>query len=646
MATPTKDRENFDDLLTCTICLETFKVPKYLPCLHTFCETCIKTYIVSSVEKGKITEGFTCPVCRKIVSAVETLERPELWATTLPTNHFVTSMLDKRAIQKAEKMCNSCQLNKESTKAKSWCTICEEAFCEQCEKCHKTFKMTARHKLLNIQEMQSGVTSFKVCEVQNCEEHPGKIIEFYCLDHSQPCCTSCATLSHRKCENVTSIQKAASGIKQSTKAYGLSQKLREHVIQIGEIIDDRNKNLADVEYSTGEIKTRVADIKTKILKHLDRIEETLLTELTSTKKQVGIELKDEVGMLSSYRSAVKKWKTVIDSVLEHGSEQQCLLEINKIEPKISELEQEIEDLVKNIKSVKVVFSPSSPITDFIRNAQTFGSIKVDKSSVSSLSSNLEIDKVDFRTGNINILQVIDVCNGAGSTSGIFVQNLLLFTVHEKNKVVKYNNDGQSLLSELALPGAPDDIAVVTQFKVAISSRGQGVCVVDSDKMVLLQTLNLPGIPVYGISFVNEEIFITCHRSTLTWINLPSGQTINQKKTRGHSFFVLSLSQTDYIYADSRNSVDYVVGNTKKFTYTNSDFEYPRGIGIDCMGNLYTVSTLSRNIHQITNEGEFIRIIPASTTGIENPWTIRFATKSNKMVVTCGNSGKATICEFV
>ncbi|XP_063405783.1 uncharacterized protein LOC134689744 [Mytilus trossulus] len=506
--------------------------------------------------------------------------------------------------------------------------------------------MSARHKLLNIQEMQSGDTPFEVCEVQSCDEHPGKVVEFYCLDHSQPCCTSCATLSHRKCENVTSIQKAASGIKQSTKASGLSQKLREHVIHLDEIIDDRNKNLADVDNSTGEIKTRVADIKTKILKHLDRIEETLLTELTSTKKQVGIELKDEVDMLSSYSSAVKKWKTVIDSVLEHGSEQQCLLEINRIEPKISELEQEIEDLVKNIKSVKVALCPSSPITDFIRNTKSFGNIKIDKSSVCSLSFNLEIDKVDFRTGNINILQVIDVCKGAGSTSGIFVQNLLLFTIRGKNKVVKYDNGGQSLLTELALPGSPEDIAVVTHFKVAVSIPEHGICLINSDKMALLQTLRLPGIPVYGISFVNEELFIISHSSTLTWINLSSGQTINKRTTGSQSYFVLSLSQTDYMYSDSRTAVDYVVSNKKKFTYTNSEFKYPRGIGIDCMDNLYIASYSSGNIHQITNEGEFIRKISASTIGIVYPWTIRFATKSNKMVVTCGNFGKATICEFV
>ncbi|XP_052085460.1 uncharacterized protein LOC127723063 [Mytilus californianus] len=505
--------------------------------------------------------------------------------------------------------------------------------------------MLARHKLLNIQEMQPGSTLFEVCETQSCEEHTGKIVEFYCLDHSQPCCTSCATLSHRKCENVTSIQKAASGIKRSTKASGLSQKLREHVIQLGEIIEDRNKNLADVENSTEEIKTRVTDIKMEISKHVDRIEETLIAELTSTKKQVGIELKDEVDICSSQRSAVKKWKAVIDSVLEHGSEQQCLMEIKKIEPKISELEQEIEDLVKNIKSVSVVFSPSPSIADFIKITQTFGDIKVDKSSVSSLSGYLEIEKVDFRTGNINILQVINVCDGGGTTSGICIDDYLLFTIRQSNKVVKYNSDGTSLLSELALPGAPEDIARIKELKVAVSSPVLRVCIVDGDKMTLLQTLKLPGVKVYGLCFVNEEEFITSHSSTLTWINYLSGQTVNQIKTSGQSYFVLSSEQQDYIYGDSNTSVTYAVGNTTKFTYTNDQLQGPRGIGKDLVGNIYIAAYISKNIHQITKEGQLIRIIPASTIGVEVPWTLHFVPGSNKFLVTCVNSGKATLCEI-
>ncbi|XP_076083118.1 uncharacterized protein LOC143054106 [Mytilus galloprovincialis] len=642
MATPTKDTENFDDLLTCTICLETFKVPKYLPCLHTFCETCINTYIVSSVEKGKITEGFTCPVCRKIVSAGATLERPELWAPSLPSNHFVTSMLDKRAIQKAEKMCNSCLLNKEKTKAKSWCTICEEAFCEQCEKCHKNFKMSARHKLLNIEEMQSGVTPFKVCEVQSCEEHPGKTVEFYCLDHSQSCCTSCATLSHRKCENVTSIQEAASGSKQSKAANDLSEKLTEHFGQLNEIIENRNTNLANVENSIEEIEIRVSNMKTEILKHIDKLEETMKVELTSTKKQVGIKLKDEIDVCVSYKSAVKNWKDMFDSVLNHGSEQQCLMEINKIEPKISDLEREMIDLKKNIKKISVVFSPSSPIADL----KTFGCIKVDESPDSKVTGMLEISNIDFRTGNIKILQVIDVCKSSGTSSGIFIQNYLLFTIRQQNKVVKYNFDGKSLLSQLLLPNAPEDIATLVQFKVAVSSTRKEVYIVDSDKMTLLQTFTFKFIQVYGLSCVNEKQFIIGSSDKLTWINIPSGEKMDERKTSSDSNFVLSLGKHDYIYGTNRNSVNYSVGCSTKFTYTNNKLALPRGIGVDIVGNLYIAGCNSANIHQITNEGNLIRIIPATTVGIENPWTIRFAPSSNKFIVTSLISGKASICEII
>ncbi|XP_070546076.1 tripartite motif-containing protein 2-like [Ptychodera flava] len=47
-----------EDFLCCTICLEQFKSPKILPCLHTFCEQCL----VTLVEK---IGSLTCPECRK-----------------------------------------------------------------------------------------------------------------------------------------------------------------------------------------------------------------------------------------------------------------------------------------------------------------------------------------------------------------------------------------------------------------------------------------------------------------------------------------------------------------------------------------------------------------------------------------------------
>ncbi|CAC5394275.1 unnamed protein product [Mytilus coruscus] len=154
-------------------------------------------------------------------------------------------MLDKRALEKAEKMCNSCQLNKESTKAKSWCTICEEAFCEQCEKCHKTFKMSARHKLLNIREMQSGGTPSKYVRykaVKSIQGRSSNFIVWIILSLVARRALHCHTVNMKM-----SLQyKKPHPVSNSQRKRGISQRLREHVILFGEVIDERNTNLADV----------------------------------------------------------------------------------------------------------------------------------------------------------------------------------------------------------------------------------------------------------------------------------------------------------------------------------------------------------------------------------------------------------------
>ena len=108
MANSTSVDKTVDALLICTICLETLKVPKYLPCLHTFCETCIHTYITSS-EKEDTSTGFKCPICRRLVSFEEKGGNPETWSKQLPGNHFFHSLLNRNAIIKSEKLCSSCE---------------------------------------------------------------------------------------------------------------------------------------------------------------------------------------------------------------------------------------------------------------------------------------------------------------------------------------------------------------------------------------------------------------------------------------------------------------------------------------------------------------------------------------------------------
>ncbi|CAC5413859.1 TRIM56 [Mytilus coruscus] len=202
MATAIEVKDELSELLTCPICLEIFRVPKYLPCLHTFCESCISTYILSSVTKEKDKSGFKCPVCRKVKSMQEHHGAPETWAEQLPINHLITSMMDLKDISRSEKVCNACQLSNVSKKAVSWCTVCGEAYCTECTKDHRKFRLSLHHRIISIEELKSSESVVGNSGIVFCDEHPDKAIEIFCDDHSKPCCTLCATINHRKCESV------------------------------------------------------------------------------------------------------------------------------------------------------------------------------------------------------------------------------------------------------------------------------------------------------------------------------------------------------------------------------------------------------------------------------------------------------------
>ncbi|XP_064361407.1 tripartite motif-containing protein 3 isoform X2 [Dromaius novaehollandiae] len=68
--------------LVCSICLDRYRSPKVLPCLHTFCERCLQNYI----PPQSLT--LSCPVCR------QTSILPERGVAALQNNFFITNLME------------------------------------------------------------------------------------------------------------------------------------------------------------------------------------------------------------------------------------------------------------------------------------------------------------------------------------------------------------------------------------------------------------------------------------------------------------------------------------------------------------------------------------------------------------------------
>ncbi|CAC5396472.1 unnamed protein product [Mytilus coruscus] len=158
------------------------------------------------------------------------------------------------------------------------------------------------------------------------------------------------------------------------------------------------------------------------------------------------------------------------------------------------------------------------------------------------------------------------------------------TSNTYNKHEKYSIDGK-FLATLPVGYSPADVTQVDQSQVAISLYNK-VLIVDSTDLELLQTFDLQGISVNGLCFIDHDQFIVSYSSTLTWINSSSGQKIKERTTNGSSYFISTSNKKDYICCDGNSAASRVVGKTTKFTYMSSQLFYPRGMGIDFVGNIY------------------------------------------------------------
>ncbi|XP_077447858.1 tripartite motif-containing protein 3-like isoform X2 [Stigmatopora argus] len=120
--------------LVCSICLEHYRNPKVLPCLHTFCESCLHNYIPAQ------SLTLSCPVCR------QTSILPEKGVGALQNNFFITNLME---VLQREPECSpaeshdaiptsvgaaqalSCP-NHEGQVMDFYCESCETAMCLEC----------------------------------------------------------------------------------------------------------------------------------------------------------------------------------------------------------------------------------------------------------------------------------------------------------------------------------------------------------------------------------------------------------------------------------------------------------------------------------------------------------------------------------
>ena len=169
--------------LKCGVCLELFKDPRCLPCLHTFCMECIQRTMNDDCF-------LKCPICRA------KHELGQEGAGLLPVNLYALQKLPLKRLKQQQgdvvKMCESCG---EAESHVAWCSDCRVLICKLCYALHKKMVYLKGHRIIDSEgHLQSHVEK-RLTNV--CLRHDGQELKYLCTDCSAMVCPECLLSVHK-----------------------------------------------------------------------------------------------------------------------------------------------------------------------------------------------------------------------------------------------------------------------------------------------------------------------------------------------------------------------------------------------------------------------------------------------------------------
>ena len=173
--------------LECSLCSQSYHSPRTLPCLHSFCESCLEKH-----QQDVCGAELTCPVVFCQQTAGHTAPKD------LSKNIWLETRIQLDA--KLEVLKGNCGVCDEERCTEMFCSDCGIAMCGDCTaNWHNRNKLYKTHSLVPITETSADTLRAHVAdqlseppwEEDKCSQHAGKLCEFVCAQCNKLLCSAC-----------------------------------------------------------------------------------------------------------------------------------------------------------------------------------------------------------------------------------------------------------------------------------------------------------------------------------------------------------------------------------------------------------------------------------------------------------------------
>ncbi|EKX53971.1 hypothetical protein GUITHDRAFT_132400 [Guillardia theta CCMP2712] len=290
--------EDFEDELTCPVCLMLFTDPRTLPCgnSHNVCLECARGLWRNQTVP---TLTINCPVCRATCSLANGVER-------LPLNLALKNMVEKLEAAQKGKTAKKTSIRKkfkcdvcEKKPAVMECVTCVVKYCEAClETCHPKERAVFKAHVVTPMEPVSN---------RECDTHEGQALSFFCTQCGVMVCAHCllmgAHIEHPRISLHTAVQERKTQLQEGME---LLKAKRNAVLEFTQRAD---ASVQELELNCKQMRDQVKRECYELRDHVSKLEVKLHSVIDSHEREKCAVL---MGQVEGQRQKLTIWSSLLD----------------------------------------------------------------------------------------------------------------------------------------------------------------------------------------------------------------------------------------------------------------------------------------------------------------------------------------------
>ena len=588
--------EKIAQQVICPICMEIYRHPKALSCLHTYCKECVQ----SLVHRRSTDQEIVCPQCRADIPVTGNN------VENLPTVFFINELIDiynamKQASDNVEIACQNCS----EGKAVAFCQSCDEKglfICAKCEGAHKQMKVFADHKVVSLTELKQGSLIHlpsKKTPTYSCSKHNGELKKLYCFTCSQLICRDCTLVDHPKDSGhkYDFVNSVASAFKSELNVKVLP--IQDANAALAQALSQLEASKKSITEQSESIKQRISSSFNELLALLEEHKKLLL-------KQTGEAVEWTMNTIERQQNDLKTAKNECESVLNFvklTSDSACDEEIVAVKENIETRLQELADKTKHIQLQVMVPTEMA---------------KLNTDMILATPSKCQIKKL---VKNQGFIAFIDGSDTGATTGKASIFKFRLIDAHSQPSVgtLTITTELKSLAGHHLIVPTKVSSKIPSVYEVSYTPQRRG----RHQLIIRINTIEMATFPI----FVNRPP---------TSLDTPIGMIKSEAAWR------IALSKKGDIYLTQYTLEQFVClncGGSVKQVVKCADIVAARGIEVDSQtGSVYISG--NHKLQKYNSDGQLIKEVGGTDHGnrpgeLHEPNDIRFY-KSRVYICDSGN----------